>query len=290
MGLLDLFKKKTVEEAPQTSLPIEPQVANVPAANSTKEIVDQPVETAEVPAESPEKIPYSGDLNKTQKLVELVSVPHEKRDAGWEEQFIENLAGASFKYGDPQVIKGPDGFPYVHLLLPEANEEFQCCVIENMKDDFIMESGLGVVVNPQNGRPDWVLTYGDIVNLHINKQFYSVDDKFSKDRTDETITENEEVMVAQPAEVMLPKLTRAVMRGYFQQNGLVDPKILLLMRKSGEDKQNITMDLTFNATPADFQNEDHNRAAMQSLAWFMPRHYSYVGMNEASFENGFEAL
>ena len=29
---------------------------------------------------------------------------------------------------------------------------------------------------------------------------------------------------------------------------------------------------------------------MQTLAWYLPRHYSFVGMEEKSLANGFELL
>jgi len=41
--------------------------------------------------------------------------------------------------------------------------------------------------------------------------------------------------------------------------------------------------LVFNLTPAAFENEEVFRSVMQNLGWFLPRHYSFVGMKEESF-------
>lgn len=283
MGLLDLFKKKqdTVEATPQAQ-PIAPQPIEVP---SSKEALDSPAKRPKME----EKERYTGDLTKTAALFQLSAVPHEQRNEDWGQQFLLNLAGASFKCGDPQVIKGPDGFPYVQLYLPTPGESFQRYVIERMKDDFLLEQGFGVVINPIGGRPDWVLTYGDIVNLHINNSFYTQESNFSSNRTDEVIQGQEEVLIAQPSEALLPKATRNVLSEYLKINGLTTPKVLLMMRGK-DDKSEMMQDLAFNATPADFESEEQFRNVMQSIGWFLPNHYSFVALDEHTFDKGFEAL
>src|SRR6218665_3217739 len=106
--------------------------------------------------------PYLGDLAKTEAIFKLVQTPPAERNDRWNDLFLENLAGASFRCGDPQVITGPDGYPYFQLFLPEPGVEFQCYVIEQIAGAFLLEHGLGVVINPSGTGADWVLTYGDI--------------------------------------------------------------------------------------------------------------------------------
>jgi hypothetical protein len=284
MGLLDLFKKKP--EAVAAPEQTQQQEAAEPSLQpSSNQEPDSPVEKTV----AQEKELYTGDLSKTAALFELAAVPHEQRDENWGQQFLLHLAGASFKCGEPQVIKGPDGFPYVQLYLPTPGESFQSYVIEKMKDDFLLEQGFGVVINPVGGRPDWVLTYGDIVNLHINNTFYTRESNFSRDRTDEVIQGQEEVLVAQPSEALLPKATRNVLSEYLKINGLTTPKVLLMMRGK-DDAAEMMQDLAFNATPADFESEEQFRNVMQSIGWFLPNHYSFVALNENTFDKGFEEL
>ena len=104
MGLFDLFRKN--EQETETTQP-------KPTTNK-----------------------YLGDLEKTQIIFDLIRVPAEERDEQWQRSFLTNIVEASFRCGDPQVIAGPDGFPYVQLLMPKPNESFQCYVIDHMKDDF----------------------------------------------------------------------------------------------------------------------------------------------------------
>jgi hypothetical protein len=125
----------------------------------------------QVPADTSNALPYLGDLNKTNRLYTLVQVPQAKRDAAWEKSFLENVSGASFRSGNLQVQLGPDGLPYFQLFLPEPNKSFQCYVIDQMKDDFLLAAGYGVAINPTNTGADWVFSYGDILNLHLNKEF-----------------------------------------------------------------------------------------------------------------------
>lgn len=244
----------------------------------------QPIESERV------KEPYLGDLNKTQLIFKLVSVPLEKRDDSWKDAFLENIVLASFRCGDPQVITGPDGFPYFQLLMPQPNQSFQCYVIERMKDDFLLKEGYGVVINPDAGQPDWVLSYGDIVSLHLTGAFYTAESTvFSSVREDETIREDEKVLIGQPSEFILPDMTRSVLREFLSANGVKSPKVLLMSRSKALGEK-ASQDLVFNLTPADFGSEETFRNVMGHLGWFLPRHYSYVGMRENQFEDGFMAL
>ena len=77
-----------------------------------------------------ERVPYYGDLEKTNIIANLLTIPKAERDQEWTEDFLANIPAASFKCGDPQLISGPDGFPYFQLFLPEPGVGFQCYVIE----------------------------------------------------------------------------------------------------------------------------------------------------------------
>lgn len=249
---------------------------------------ETPASVAPAPTKGTE--PYLGDLAKTGALYELVAVAPPDRDEDWSAAFLANLSAASFRCGNPQIIQGPDGFPYFQLFLPEPGVGFQCYVIDRMKDDFLLERGLGVVINPTNAGPDWVLSYGDILNFHLNKEFYTTGETpFSKEITDEVIETNEDVMIGQPSEVLLPTVARSVLRAFLQSKGVGTPKIMLMMRHLS-DGTGISQDLAFNITPDKFTSEELYRSVMQHIGWFLPRHYSFVGMTEESVQDGFMPL
>lgn len=254
MGIFDFFKKKVLQKSTQTEKP------------------------------------YLGDLSKTDIIYKLVQTPQNERDETWQQEFLENIGQASFRSGDPQIITGPDGFPYFQLFLPEPNKSFQCYVIDKMKDDFLLASGFGVVINPTPNSADWVLSYGDILNFNLNQTFYTTTETaFSKEKNDETIPENEKVMIGQPSETILPKQTRNLISDFLKMNGVKAPKILLMMRHR-QDGNGVSQDIVFNLTPKNFKDENTYRTVMQTIGWYLPRHYSFVGMDEQSLGNGFMTL
>jgi len=214
-------------------------------------------------------------------------VPREERDEDWLHRFLTDLPAASFRCGDPQIIAGPDGFPYFQLFLPEPGTEFQSFVIERMKDDFLIERGYGVIINSGAEQPEWVLSYGDILNLHLNNSFLVTESAFNIDSSDEVVKEQEEVMIGQPSAYILPAETRKLLKDFFELNGIPDPMVLLMMRKQGDK---VTQDLAFNITPALFESEVHYRNMMQTVTWYLPRHYSIIGLNDEVMEKGFMPL
>lgn len=233
--------------------------------------------------------PYLGDLNKTDKLFGLLKTPREGRDETWQAAFLENIAGASFRAGDPQVKTGPDGFPYFQLFLPEPNKSFQCYVIERMTDDFLLKSGYGVVINPTPTSADWVLPYGDLLNLKLNDTFYTTTETpFSQTTADEVLAEDEKVMVAQPSETILPKETRQLISAFLKSAGVETPKVLLMMRHK-KDGQGAYQNIVFNVSPKNFSEADY-RSVMRTISWYLPRHYSFVGMEEENLGDNFMPL
>lgn len=291
MGLFDIFKK--TETAKKAAAPAATEIkpeAVIPAA--TEEEVS--VEEHSKPARSPEPLEQdtpqriSGDLNKTQALATLLEVPREERSETWVSQFLADLPFAAFRCGTPQLIAGPDGFPYFQLYIPAPGEEFQSYVIHEMISGFLVERGYGVVLNPGSGQPDWVLTYGDILNYHLNGNFFTLDSLFSNSsNASEEVAQGEEIMIGQPAETILPSQTRKLLKDFFELNGIQHPKVMLMMRKNGEE---VSQDLAFNITPKFFESEEHYRNMMQTVTWYLPRHYSVVGLDESNVENGFMPL
>ncbi|CAM4377841.1 hypothetical protein SAMN06265348_114129 [Pedobacter westerhofensis] len=285
MGLFDIFRKTDTAKAQA-----EDKTKQAPAAKA-----DQPDQSSEpiaaVAAEikspvTPQR--NSGDLKKTQALATLLEIPKEERTETWVNQFLADLPFAALRCGTPQLIAGPDGFPYFQLFIPAPGEEFQSYVIDEMISGFLVERGYGVVLNPGAGQPDWVLTYGDLLNYHLNGAFFTLDSLFShSSNITEEVAAGEEIMVGQPSETILPAQTRKLLKDFFELNGIQGPKVMLMMRKNAEE---VSQDLAFNITPDSFESEEHYRNMMQTVTWYLPRHYSVVGLHDSHVENGFMSL
>ena len=226
---------------------------------------------------------YLGDLDKTKIIRRLCDVSKDSRDLIWRNELLKNIGSASFKCDNPQIIEGPDEMKYFQLLIPEPNKEFECFVIEHMIDDYLLKDGLGVIINANKSEPDWVLSYGDIVNYHINKEFLTTDSQFLESRKgDEILKTEQRVRVGQPSENILPLQTRKVIREYLESFG-ISPKICLMEWVDKEGK----FDIVFNVVPNMFSDKDAFRVIMGSVKWFFPRHYSIVCRDE---DKNFEPL
>ncbi|TJZ62770.1 hypothetical protein FAZ15_00215 [Sphingobacterium olei] len=229
-----------------------------------------------------------GDLEKTVILNTLMSVPFPKRDEKWRDDFLYSLPEANLKLGTPEVVVASDGFPYIQLETVNPNENFQAYVIGKQLPT-LLSQGFGVVINPQHDRLDWILSYGDIVNYELNDSFYTDHSIFSNNKENLAIGKDEKILIGQPADSILPKYLRTQLKEYLQHMGVKTPKIMLIARNY-EDENFVSQDLVFNITPIQFRSEKAYHQIMSAIAWFLPKHYSFMGVDEMSIANGFQAL
>ncbi len=227
------------------------------------------------------------DINGTYKMVELFNVPRDQRDDNWRQTFLDDVQSASFACADPQVSQGPDGFPYFVLNTPEPGKAFQSFCIRNMKDDFLLEKGFGVAINPNKYSAEWVFSHGDIVNLHLNGEFYS-----RKNHPDlpgvEIIQKAEKVLVAQPSESFLPKATRKALKSFLQYYGIQNPKLLMICR--AVDRK-VIQELAFNIFLEDFSSPEHLQERQEQISWFLPKHYTILSIpRNSDLADSFEDL
>lgn len=277
MGILDFFKKHE---------PSEPSLDKTETSGETPD--DKAGAIISAGDVGKEQGAYLGNLAHTAVIDQLLRVPRNDRDEGWISEFLAHVATASFACGQPQVIQGPDNFPYFQLFIPEANKAFQCYVLEHMLDDFLLDNGLGIALEPKDGEVEWVLSYGDLLHYAVHRTFTIPQDHlFGKgSEGDEVVGSDEQVLVGAPSESILPRRARLVIREFLIAQGINDPKVCLIDRSAYGKGQ----DLLFNLTPWQFDNEAHYQAVMRALGWFLPRYYSYSGTEEAAFKDHFVAL
>ncbi len=231
---------------------------------------------------------FLGDLEKTITINHLMSIPFAERDENWRNDFLLNICGANLKIGEPQVVMSDDGFPYINLQTVSTGESFQAYVIENQLD-VLLQQGFGIIINPQNEQLDWVFSYGDLVNLKLSGEFYSKQTLFSPTKSYLGIGKDEEILVGQPSENIFPYYLKAHIREFLQYSGVKLPKIMLIARNY-QSEENVSQDLVFNITPAQFASEKDFNNIMNTLQWFLPKHYSFFGVDEMSINNGFQIL
>lgn len=229
-----------------------------------------------------------GDLEKTIAINNLLTIPISKRDNQWIADFLSQIAAANLAVVEPEVLMSTDGFPYFNLRNVENDQSFQAFVIQDRLPTLI-RNGFGIAINTHKEQPDWMFSYGDLTNLHQRGEFYTEKHIFSQNTEDFVIGRDEEVLVGQPSEEILPALTRQHMREYLQYAGVNNPLVLIIARNF-KDEEKITHDLVLNITPKNFANELEYRMAMNTITWFLPRHYSIVGMDPERVASGFQPL
>ena len=226
-----------------------------------------------------------GDLEKTVSLNALVEVPFEQRDQQWVEDFLSNIDQANLKLGNPEVVIASDGFPYIQLQTVITDESFQAFVISKQLATILMQ-GFGIVINPQNERPDWVFSYGDICNYELNDSFYTDNSIFSKNKEQVVIGQDEKILIGQPSDVILPKYLKNQLREFLTHAGIKAPKAMMIARDF-ENEETVKQDLVFNFTPQDFDSEKSFQQVATTIGWFLPKHYSILFIDEKSVDNGF---
>jgi hypothetical protein len=238
----------------------------------------QPAEASDTPSEGQD----AGDLSKTEIIGELLAAPHEQRDEAWVAAFFEHVGQARFFCDAPQVLTGPDNFPYVRLTTqPELGKPFTLYVIEQIIPQFILQKGFGIAINPDKEQPDWVFSYGDLLNYHIYGAFDARDDRFDADfPEEENLHFQEQVQIGEPSPQLLPPETRQVLRRFFERAG-VSAKVMLMSRNPDEKTgRKGGLSLVFPCTPDSFNTREEYAYFNESLGWFLPRHYSVISKAE----------
>ena len=196
-------------------------------------------------------------LTSTRIVKALLEVPKGARNQDWSTQFLAYVADAAFFTRDPCVIAGSD-FRYFALHSTPGPLEFPTHVIHHMLDDFLLEHGLGVVINPAGQHSDWAFSYGDLLHFHLHGSFYPAQDEGA-------------VCAASP-QARLPQVARDVLRGLLQRLGVADPRVMFgACDHAGPG----SLELVFSFTPQEFKSVDDFRFAMNRISWYLPRNYSY---------------
>lgn len=228
------------------------------------------------------------DRDKTSIINKLLQTPLDLRDPFWIEQFLKNVAGAKFKLGSPEVVLANDGFPYIQLESVNSEEDIKPFIIDQQLQPLLTQ-GFGVVINPKKEKPDWILSYGDIVNLELNDEFYTDDSIFSQHQENVSIGADENILIGQPSDSIFPKYLRNQLREFLKYAGVQNPKIMLIARNH-EDETKVKQDLVFNFTPQQLSDKEQFQQIGNTIAWFLPRHYSFLFLDESSVENGFQTI
>jgi hypothetical protein len=228
------------------------------------------------------------DIKKVDTINALMQVPSEEREKPWRDMFYENVIDASFRCQEPQIIPGPDGFSYFALYSPEPHKPFDSFCICNLID-YVLESGVGIVINPESGGAGWVFSFGDILTQQMFGVF-AVEEEQTRSQPFEQVTlkKMEQVLIGQPADSFLPNAAKEAMKRYFSERyGKDDLGVFLMHRKDDEPPTQ----LVFSVFPEEFEDGAAFQRVLGEISWFLPRHYPVLALpRDSELCDSFEPL
>jgi hypothetical protein len=212
------------------------------------------------------------DLSKTQALQELFAVASDVRDAAWRQRFWAAVVDASLVSFQPQIERGPDGFPYFQLAIPPGGEFTPFSLAHVLP--YVLEHGLGAVVYGEATRanpPEWVFSFGALLGLQMSG---TLDTEGTQDAAlsggavvSETLAAPRQILFGVPSEEFLPASARPALGRYLREAGIADPGVALIVDFTLRPQQN----LLFNVSAANFGGDEARfRSFLSRLRWFLP--------------------
>lgn len=227
------------------------------------------------------------DVDQTDILVDLFKVPREQRDAEWYTKFYAAVPTAAFHVVEnEETFSGPDGFPYLRLIIPPADQEFRGFSLKLLLEQ-ALEQGVGAVIFPETGQePLWVFTYGNLLSYKITGTFDARPQAAAAPTP--PADQPRQVLLAQPSESFLPKSARRILKKYLQLNGVGMPAMLLL----NDTALNPPQQLVFNLFRENYESDEHFKQVVTRLTWYMPPSYAIavVPKGQKEFVDAFAAM
>ncbi len=174
------------------------------------------------------------DLEKTQALERLFQLERRVRDESLYKSFYSAVVDASLACGHPQVVMGPDQFPYFHLGLPSGGAFEPFCISHILDNALSNVFGVCIFNSLENtSAPEYVFSYGDLLSYKLGTfagDPAEVNTEPSPALKQEVLTEARQILVGQSSEDYLPKTSLKALGDFMRQRlGHHDPKICLIL-------------------------------------------------------------
>ena len=199
---------------------------------------------------------------------ELLKVEQAERDEVWERKFFEALPQCQFRFLSESPIEAPDGMPYLAVETVDEGEPASKVL------DWLGEKGVGLAINPGEGEPDYVFSYGMIWNYLLNGEFMTVTEGDGTENGEIEMTEGQEMMAGTPSEAYFPPHVRQIFKEFLSQQGVDQPRVVML----SQDSKNY--DLCFSLESLGNPPQEEWQGVLQAFSWFFPLHYSFSILSE----------
>lgn len=200
-------------------------------------------------------------------LLELVQIPDEKRDPQWETDFFMSITSGNLKLLHEAPQTGPDGWPYMLAATSEDATEPANKIMQ-----WAATKGIGIAVNPHKDYPDYVFTYGMLWHFKETGLFYRTADEVPVGTLE--MSEGQKLHAGPPAPHYLPQYVRNILKEFFRDQGILQPRILVM----STDRKNYDLAISLESLKNP-PTKEHQGIA-EAISWFLPPHYSLVLVSE----------
>ena len=203
------------------------------------------------------------------KIEDLFKTQLDERNQSWIDVFNISIKNYRFEALLPNVFEDRIGMSYLNLTFNNQNG--------HEIDEFIeksLEDGYGICINGKENEQDWLFTYGELLDYHLNKKFYSnqILEPFTGNVIDRYFHEKQ-ATIGQPSEKYLPQITRLQIKKLLSSFGLENIKIALIWWR-----ENNRITLAFEIVPEMFKNptDDSLHSLLKFIGWYLPNHYDNI--------------
>ncbi|MDR3612294.1 MAG: hypothetical protein P4L53_01935 [Candidatus Obscuribacterales bacterium] len=233
------------------------------------------------------------DLEKTQELERLFQVDRKARDEMWYKSFFSAVVDASLVCGHPQVVIGPDQFPYFHLGLPSRGAFEPFCISHILDNALSNVFGVCIFSSLENtSAPEYVFSYGDLLSYKLYGTFAGdpaeVNTRPSPALKQEVLTEARDILVGQPNEDYLPTISLKALGDFMRKRlGHPDPKICLILDTQLKPSKNLAVNVGIDDVGGD---PKQLQSIFGVISWFLPRNYGLMSVPSAINQSALAAL
>ncbi|MCL9684208.1 hypothetical protein [Legionella maioricensis] len=214
-------------------------------------------------------------VSATQELRALLEIDNANRRASWYNCLTNCLPYAIFTSGEPEIIFNPAGLTYYNLELTGIVEDhsiIKSYTIPELIDAFLINEGVGIVIEARNPKQAIDLSYGDILGYHLYRTFAEPEEHlFNTNKPHVSIIrEGIDILISDVPKQILPTNSIELLEAIMQHYGLNDPKVKLIYLPETEQHELVFSIDKNQLAPSKIQ------ALLQKLGWFLPRYYSYL--------------
>lgn len=197
-------------------------------------------------------------------LFDLSGQPEAVRDGIWEQNFLQAFVAGKVDIMQETPQQGPDGWPY--MLVKTSNDPKE--PVRNLIH-WATERGVGIVINADKQLPDFIFTFGMLWSFRERAMFIAeINKEAALSQTE--FKEGQKVVSGEPDKKYLPDYVRKVLRSFFKDQGIENPKFVVL----STDEKNY--DLVFSLDSISNPPKEEHQGILEALSWFLPNDYSLV--------------